>query len=58
MAPKKNWKQAEEAMLRESVEDLVVPPESMEEEEPTTREDQDEPGSKETQRSSILFTQE
>jgi hypothetical protein len=48
MAPKKNCKQAEETMLGEPVEDLVVPPESIGEEEPTTREDQDEPGSEET----------
>jgi hypothetical protein len=56
MAPKKNRKQAEEAMLGEPVEDLVVPPESIGEEELTTREDQDEPESEETPRSSVLFT--
>jgi hypothetical protein len=48
MAPKKNRKQAEEAMLGEPIEDLVVSLESIGEEEPTTREDQDEPGSEET----------
>jgi hypothetical protein len=58
MEPKKNWKQAEEAMLGDSVEDLVVPLESIGEEEPTTREDQDEPGSEETPWSSVLFTHE
>jgi hypothetical protein len=58
MAPKKNQKQAEEAMPGELVEDLVVPPESIGEEEPITREDQDEPGSEETPRSSVLFTPE
>jgi hypothetical protein len=56
MAPKKNRKQTEEAMLEEPVEDLVVPPKSIGEEEPTTQEDQDEPGSEKTQRSSVLFT--
>jgi hypothetical protein len=58
MAPKKNRKQAEEAMLGEPIEDLVVSPESIGEEESTTWEDQDEPGSEDTQRSSVLFTQE
>jgi hypothetical protein len=58
MAPKKNRKQVEEAMPGEPVEDLVVPPESIGEEEPTTREDQDEPESEETSRSSVLFTLE
>jgi hypothetical protein len=58
MAPKKNRKQAEEAMLGEPVENLVVPPELIGEEEPTTQEDQDEPGSEETPRSSVLFTPE
>jgi hypothetical protein len=56
MAPKKNRKQAEEAMLGEPVEDLVVLLESIGEEELTTWEDQNEPGSEETQRSSVLFT--
>ncbi len=50
--------QTEEAMLGEPVKDLVVPPESIGEEEPTTQEDQDEPESEDTQRSSVLFTQE
>ncbi|CAM6014572.1 unnamed protein product [Sphagnum balticum] len=45
-------------MLGEPVEDLVVSPKSIGEEEPTTREDQEEPGSEETQRSLVLFTQE
>jgi hypothetical protein len=45
-------------MPGEPVEYLVVPPESIGEEEPTTREDQDELGSEETPRSSVLFTQE
>jgi hypothetical protein len=58
MAPKKNQKQAEETMLGEPVEDLVVPPESIGEEEPTTQEDQDEPGSEETPWSLVLFTPE
>jgi hypothetical protein len=58
MAPKKNCKQAEKAMLGELVEDVVVSSESIGEEERTTREDQDEPRSEETQRSSVLFTQE
>ncbi len=48
MAPKKNRKQAAEAMLGEPVEDLVNPSESIGEEEPTTWEDQDEPESEET----------
>jgi hypothetical protein len=56
MAPKKNRKQAQEPMLEEPIEDQVVPPESIGEEEPRTREDQDEPESEEEQRSSILFT--
>jgi len=36
----------------------VVPPKSIREEEPITREDQDEPENEEEQRSSVLFTQE
>jgi hypothetical protein len=58
MAPKKNRKQAQETMLEEPIENRLVPPESIGEEEPRTREDQDEPESEEEQRSSILFTQE
>ncbi len=58
MTPKKNRKQAQETMLEELVEDRVVPPESIGEEEPRTREDQDEPESEEEQRSSVLFTLE
>jgi hypothetical protein len=56
MAPKKNRKQAQETMLEEPNEDRVVPSESIGEEEPRTREDQDEPESEEEQRSSVLFT--
>jgi len=58
MAPKKNWKQAQETMLEELNEDRVVPPESIREEERRTWEDQDEPESEEEQRSLVLFTQE
>ncbi len=58
MAPKKNRKQAQETMLKEPIEDRVVPLESIGEEEPKTREDQDEPKSEEEQWSSVLFTQE
>jgi hypothetical protein len=58
MAPKKNRKQAEEAMPEEPAEDRVAPPESIGEEEPMPWEDQDEPESEEEQRSSVLFTQE
>jgi hypothetical protein len=56
MAPKKNRKQAQETMLEEPNEDRVVPSESIREEEPRTREDQDEPKSEEEQWSSVLFT--
>jgi hypothetical protein len=45
-------------MLEEPNEDHVVPSESIGEEEPRTREDQDEFESEEEQRSSVLFTQE
>jgi hypothetical protein len=58
MAPKKNRKQAEEAMPEEPAEDRVAPPESIGEEESNLREDQDEPESEEEQKSSVLFTQE
>jgi len=58
MAPKKNRKQAQDSMLEEPVEDRVVPPESIGEEELRTREDQNEPESEEEQRSSVLFTPE
>jgi len=44
--------------LEEPVEDEVASPESIGEEEPRTREDQDEPKSEEEQRSSVLFTPE
>jgi len=58
MAPKKNHKQAQKTMLEEPIEGRVVPPESIREEEPRTREDQDEPESEKEQRSLVLFTQE
>jgi len=45
-------------MVGEPDEDRVVPPESIGEEEPRTREDQNEPKSEEEQRSSVLFTPE
>jgi len=45
-------------MLEEPIEDRVVPPKSIREEEPKTREDQDEPESEEEQWSLVLFTQE
>jgi hypothetical protein len=47
MAPKKNHKQAQDFLLEEPVEDRVAPLESIGEEEPRTREDQDEPESEE-----------
>jgi hypothetical protein len=43
MAPKKIRKQIQETMLEEPVEDRIVPPESIGEEEPRTREDHDGP---------------
>jgi hypothetical protein len=58
MAPKKNRKQAQKTMLEEPIENWIVPPESIGEEEPKTYEDQDEPESEEEQRSLVLFTQE
>jgi hypothetical protein len=58
MAPKKNCKQAQDTMLEEPIEDRIVPPESIGEEEPRTREDQNEFESEEEQRSSVLFTPE
>jgi len=62
MAPKKNRKKASETRPEEPVEDLVTPPESIGEEEPNSREDQDEPEggpeSEEEQWSSVLFTPE
>jgi len=45
-------------MLEEPNKGHVVPPESIGEEEPRTRKDQDEPESEEEQRNSVLFTQE
>jgi hypothetical protein len=47
MAPKKNHKQAQETMLEEPVEDRIVSPESIEEEEPKTQKDQNEPENEE-----------
>jgi len=41
MAPKKNRKQAQEPMLEEPVEERVAPPESIGEEVPRPREDQE-----------------
>jgi hypothetical protein len=58
MAPKKNRKQPQDSMLEELVEDRLAPPESIGEEEPRLREDQDEPESEEEQRNSVQFTQE
>jgi len=62
MVPKKNRKQASETRPEELVENLVALPESIGEEEPNSREDQDEPEvrleSEEEQRSSVLFTPE
>jgi hypothetical protein len=57
MAPKKNRRQLHDIMLEEPAKDQVAPPESIGEEEPRLREDQDEPQSEE-QRSSVLFTPE
>jgi hypothetical protein len=56
MAPKKNRKQAQDTMLEEPIKDREVPLESIGEEEPGIRKDQDEPESEEEQRSSVLFT--
>jgi hypothetical protein len=47
MAPKKNRKQAQDTISEEPNEDRVVPSESIGEEEPITREDQNEPESEE-----------
>jgi len=49
MAPKTNRKQVEETMLEEPAKEQVAPLESIGEEEPRTREDQDEPKSEEEQ---------
>ncbi len=60
MAPKKNRKQPQVTARPHGgglVEDQVAPPESIGEEEPRLREDQDELESEEEQRSSVLFTQ-
>jgi len=60
MVPKKNRKQASETRPEEPVEDLVALSESIGEEEPNSREDQDEPEvrleSEKEQRSLVLFT--
>ncbi|CAK9233567.1 unnamed protein product [Sphagnum jensenii] len=45
-------------MLEELAKEQIAPPESIGEEEPRTREDQDGPESEEEQRSSVLFTLE
>jgi hypothetical protein len=62
MAPKKNWKQAPETRSKEPVENLIALSKSIREEEPNSREDQDEPKigpeSEEEQWSSVLFTPE
>jgi hypothetical protein len=58
MAPKKNSKQTQEIMLEKPVEDQVVLPESIGEEEPRTREEQNEPESEEEQWRLVLFTLE
>jgi hypothetical protein len=58
MAFKKNCKQAQDTMLEELVKNRVVPPESIREEEPRTREEQDELENEKEQWSSVLFTQE
>ncbi len=58
MAPKKNHKQPQDSMLEEPVEERVAPLESIGEEEPRLREDQEEPESEGEQRSSVLLTQE
>jgi len=58
MAPKKNRQQAQNSLFEEPVEDRVALPESIGEEEPRTREDQNEPESEEEQRSLVLFTPE
>jgi hypothetical protein len=54
MAPKKNRKQAQDSLLEEPVEDRVAPSESIREEEPRTREDQDKPESEEECRNPTL----
>jgi hypothetical protein len=58
MAPKKNHKQTQKTMLKEPIKGWVVSSESIGEEDPRTREDQDEPESEKEQWSSVLFTQE
>ncbi len=62
MAPKKNRKHASETRPEKPIQDLVAPSESIGEEEPNSREDQDEPEvgleSEEEQRSLVLFTPE
>jgi hypothetical protein len=56
MAPKKNCKQTQKIMLEEPIKDQIVSLESIGEEEPRTREDQDEPESEEEQQRWVLFT--
>ncbi len=56
MALKKNHKQAQETMLEEPIEDRIVLPKLIGEEEPRTREDQDELESEEEQQNFVLFT--
>jgi hypothetical protein len=58
MAPKKNRKQAQEIMLEKPTKDRIAPLESIREEEPRARQDQNEPESDKEQRSSALFTPE
>ncbi len=62
MAPKETRKPAQDTMAEEPAEDRVVPSESIGEEEPITREDQDEPEmepeSEYEQQSAVLFTPE
>jgi hypothetical protein len=43
ITPKKNRKQTQETMLEEPIENWIVPPKSIGEEERKTQEDQDEP---------------
>jgi hypothetical protein len=56
MAPKKNYKQAQEIMSEKPTKDQEVLRESIGEEELKTREDQNDHKSEEEQRSTVLFT--
>jgi hypothetical protein len=58
MVRKKTRKPAQDTMAEELAEDRVVPPKSIGEEEPITREDQDELEGEEEQRNLVLFTPE